>query len=219
MPLRGARSPAVAAVAIAAVVALGGCADPAYRYVSSSDRDVVLRVPNTWSPLKTSEVLKAVGQDTTTPQGWMVFYDSDANPSTNHFKTESVDHPVMMAQSLEVPEESRNLITTDLLKDIVQPVTEQARTSDELTRASSGLAPREFKLISDRTVSTKTERGVHLVYSYTTGSKVEYYDQIAVTDPKREKAHVVMVHCSQACFQANQEQIDAAVDSLTVKTT
>lgn len=219
MRLRAARLPAVAAASVLAI-AISGCSEPAFTYIANADRDVVLRVPRDWTPVSTDAVLKADGQDPSRSDfGWLVFYDADAKPSTTHLRSESVEHPVLIAQSLDVGAENRANLTADTLRNLLQPVTADARATDELSRASMGLSPRQFRLISDETVNTKTERGVHVVFSYQTGSRIEYYDQMAVTDPKRTRAHVVLVHCSQTCFQANEKQIDDAVDSLTVKST
>lgn len=220
MRLRAARVPAVAAVASVLAIVVSGCSQPAFTYIANKDRDVVLRIPRDWSPVSTDAVLKADGQDpSASDYGWLVFYDADAKPSTTHLRSDSVEHPVMIAQSLDIGAQNRANLTADTLRNLLQPVTADARASDEISRSSMGLAPREFTMISDQTVKTKTERGVHVVFSYQTGSRTEFYDQIAVTDPKRTRAHVVMVHCSQACFQANHKQIDDAVDSLTVKKT
>jgi hypothetical protein len=216
--LPGARLPAVAAAAVVLAVALSGCAQSSYTYVSNSDRDFVLRIPRTWSQVSTAAVLKADGTDTsTTDLGWLVFYDAAATPSTDHVRAESVDSPVMIAQSFDVDATSRASLTTDALRNIMEPVTADARASDAATRETEGLSPRTFKLISDQTVSTKLDSGVHEVFSYTTDGQTEYYDQIAVTDPKKTKAHFVLVHCSSACYQADQSQITAAVNSFTVK--
>ncbi len=218
MRLRAARLPAFWATGLVLAVLVTGCARPAFTYIANADRDAVLRVPSNWSPVSTDAVLKAGGQDPSQGgYGWLVFYDADAKPSTAHLRSESVDQPVMIAQSLDISPQNRTGLTDDTLRNILQPVTTDARASDEVSRAGMGLAPRQFTLISDKTLNTRTEHGVHLVFSYRTGSRTEYYDQIAVTDPKRTRAHVVMVHCSQACYQADKDQIAGAVDSLTVK--
>ncbi len=210
--------PAIAGASVALAIVVSGCAQPAFTYLANADRDVVLRVPRSWSPVSTKDVLKADGQDAAgSDYGWLVFYDADAKPSSTHLRSDTVDNPVLIAQSLDVAAENRANLTADTLRNLLQPVTAEARASDEVSRASMGLAPREFTMIKDETVNTKTERGIHVLFSYQTGSHTEYYDQIAVTDPKRTRAHVVMVHCSQQCFQANEDQITGTVDSLTVK--
>jgi hypothetical protein len=199
------------ALAATLVVAVGGCATaPKYRFVGSDDRDLVIRIPRSWTEINTNEALKASGVDPTTHSGWTAFYDGSTQPSVQHMKTPQVSAPVMVAQSLDVSASDRASVTDAQLRDLLLPGTPQVR--------STAQASDNFALIKDEKVSNRTEHGAHVVFYYrVAGSGREYFDQVAVTDPKRLRVHMVGVHCSQECFTTHAAEIDAAVSSLTLK--
>jgi hypothetical protein len=215
---RAARRLAPAAAALAAVALTSACGSPAYRFVANDDRDVVLRVPSSWSQVDTKSVLTAEGQPAPTGDyGWLVFYDASPSPDAGHVRAAGLSEPLMTARSLDIPDEVRATLTDEVLMDLWEPVTPAARDTDRMTRLAAGQPERTFRMVSTTTIHTSTERGFHLVFSYSSGPGVEYFDQVAVTDPDRTRVHTVMVRCSAACFRERRPEIDAAVRSLTVK--
>jgi hypothetical protein len=210
-----ARCPAAAAVpavvvAVLAVV-LGGCATPAYRFVGSSDHDVVLKVPRGWSQVNAKDALKASGVDPATVTGWTVFYDAASKPSAQDGQTKPANAPVLRVESVDVPEADRSQLTAEQMRELVLP-------GDDTSRATAAAAG-QFKLMVDKPVTSKTEVGAHVVFSLVTSTSpvAEVYDQVALTDPKRTRVHLLTVHCTQACYAADQRQIDNVVTSLTLK--
>ena len=177
----------------------------------------MLRLPTSWSKVDSAAVLRASGEDPTTAVGWMAFFDGSTKPSAKHASNAYADDPVLIARSLDISSEQRAGVTGDALRDLLIPVTEQARTEQQLTAAAAGQSAPVFKLMQDKTLTSKTERGVHVLYSYTIQGHTEVYDKVAVTDPKRTRVHLALVHCSLSCFTARSTEIDRVVSSLTVK--
>lgn len=200
----------VGLVLTAALVAtLSGCATPAYRFVGNDDRDLVIRLPRSWAPLDTAAALKASGIDpATSASTWTAFYDAAAKPVIEHVKSVSTDAPFMFAQSIPISAEQRSSVTDDQLRELMLPATPEIR--EVATKA------KDFVMLKDETVSKPKQRGKHIRYSYKIGTTTEYYDRIALTDPKRTVVHIVFVHCTQQCFAAHPE-IDDVVTSLTLK--
>jgi hypothetical protein len=251
--------------------ALTGCAQPAYHYVSSKNQDVVLRVPRTWTQLSTNDVLKASGQDPSGLTGWLAFYDAHPTPAPANLTADTVDMPVLAAESLPISESRRDVVTLDFLRDTFRPVSAAEQAKEAQARLAAGLPPRSVKVVLEQPVKTANAVGLHLVYSITTykatrapapaasaspGSaasptaapaagattgpaaspaagattgpaaspapaltvdSVEFFDQIAVTDPKKTKLHLLLVHCSQQCYSKYVDQITDSVTSFTVK--
>lgn len=213
------RNPALVAALLAAVVVLlgcAGCASPGYRFVGSEDRDLVLRVPRDWNVVKTADVLKASGVDPASRPGWLAFYDASSRPSPTHLRGTSATAPVMAVQSLPISAEERAGLTDDGLRNLVLPVTTTAREAIGMT-ATPGPGQPEFHLISDQVLNSKSEHGVHVLFSYTIKGATEVYDQVVVTDPKKTTAHLVLVHCVQSCFAQRADEIDGVTSSVTVK--
>lgn len=210
------------ALALLAVTALGagllaGCGAPAYQYVGNDDHDLVLRVPASWNKINSDDVLRASGEDPSTAVGWLAFFDASPRPSARHASGTYAEDPVMVIRSIDVPKEQRSSVTGDALRDLLIPVTEQARTEQQVSALAAGQSAPKFTLLASRTLSTENERGVHLTFSYATAGHTEVYDKLAVTDPKKTRVHLVLVHCSKACFDGRGKEIDAVVSSLTVK--
>ncbi len=207
-PIRGIRLP-IAVVLVTAGWVTAGCATPEYRFVGSDERDLVIRMPRSWSPLDHAAALKASGIDAATTQStWTAFYDAAAKPEVAHVKSISTDDPFLFAQSIPVAAEQRASITDAKLRELILPGTPEIR--DQAMKA------KDFAILADVTVSKRKQRGVRLRYSFKIGETKEIYDRIAVTDPKRTAVHLLFVHCTEKCFAAHPE-IDDVVTSLTLK--
>lgn len=204
-----ARSVGVVAAASLGLV-LTSCASPNYSYIGSSDHDLVLRVPRNWSAVNTKDALKATGVDPATVTGWRVYYDAYDHPDPKHLQLTSPSEPILVAQTLEVAQEQRASVTNDQLRQLLLPA--------DATALQAATASGTFALLKDETESRPKQHGVHLLFTIKAGTTTEYYDQIALTNPKQTVVSLVYVHCNQQCFQAHKSEIDDAVTSLTLKT-
>jgi hypothetical protein len=217
---------AVLGAAVAAtVVVLSGCANPEYRFISSSERDVVVRVPWEWARLDEEDVRKLgqtpeeQEQPQETPEGsWSAYFDASPKPAPAHVIGRDLAQPVVLLQSAHLPEEAAASLTTDQLRDVYLPVSENARTQRDVAAAAQQQEAPKFRLISDTPVQTKTALGVHVVFAYTNETgREEIYDQVTVTDKKQTRWHVLFVHCSAVCYEARKAEIQEITSSFTVK--
>lgn len=196
------------ALCLSIVAMLGGCARPEYRFVASSERDLVLRVPTSWNAINTKAALKASGNDPATWNGWAAFYDGSPKPALAHVKQPTTDDPILYARSIPVSDEERALVTDAGLLEMILPATAQER--------AAATKSKEFAILSKETVAQKHQHGAHVTFMHKIGNTVEVYDHIALTDPKARAIHVAFVHCTQQCFRSHPE-IDGVVTSLTLK--
>jgi len=221
--LRGRGSRAVLAGAAAlAVVTLAGCAKPEYRFVSNDERDVVVRVPWNWSRIdpgdvekigQTAEQQQQAEQTPDQPGHWLAYFDSATKPAPKHIVGDDLPTPVVWLRSENLPEAARESLTTDQLRDVLFPVSESGREQLQIQAQATGEKLPAFKLFSDDAVKTKTSNGVHVVFSM--GDEV--FDQVTVTDTKRTRFHMLLVHCSKQCYDRSKSQIAEITDSFTIK--
>jgi hypothetical protein len=197
------------ALAAGLAVALTGCAQPGYRFISNDDRDLVLRVPRSWQAIDTSEALKASGVDPATRTGWVAFYDAATQPAVGHLQAPSTDDPLLIAQTMPLTKEQGQTLTGNDLVEMLLPSTPEAR--------AAAVKAHTFAVLAQQNVSAPNEHGAHIRYRVKIGTTAELFDRISLTDPKHTSIYVVSVHCSERCFTAHSAEIDDAVTSLTLK--
>lgn len=217
-------------LSVALALTLAGCMNPEYRFVSSTERDVVVRVPWSWTRIDRADVLRAQQGDAAAatsqesqeapamPEGsWMEFYDGARRPNAAHLVADSVSAPVVMLQSGEISEAVRASVTPDALRNLFLPVTETARKERNLLLSASGQSVPKFRLLGDHEVRTKTATGVRVVFGYDHGRGEEIFSQVILTDPKHMRWHAVLIHCSAACYADRRGQIAEITTSFTIK--
>ena len=203
---------AVLTTALAVVAALSACTPPSYRFTASDADDLAVKVPRSWALVK-SGVPPASDGTAGEAGNWYAVYDAAARPSADHFDSRHAVAPVAMVRSLVVTAEQGQSLTADDLRDLYVPVTPQGRAESgapELTGAG-------FRLLEDAPLATRTSQGVHVVASYDLGEGAEVFDKVVVTDKRRTRVHVLVVHCSQSCYDSNRRSIADTVRSFTVR--
>jgi hypothetical protein len=207
-----------------AAVALAGCANPEHRFVSSSAKDVVVRVPWNWTQLDSDDVrnlgrTKEEAEQQEAPEGsWAVYFDGDSKPAVDHVVGMDLSAPVVRLESGDVPAEAKDTVTTDQLRDLVLPVSEARRAQLKVMAGTTTSELPTFRLISDTPVATKTAAGVHVVFAYRDADGAEeIYDQVAVLDADRKRWHLLFAHCSAECYRARKGEITEITDSFTIK--
>jgi hypothetical protein len=211
-----------AALALAAALAAGtaattltACAAPEHRFVASDADDVVIRVPRSWTVVRNG----APGTDPSAqpePDGaWEAVYDADAKPDPKHLNlTHRAKAPVALARTWVVTKEQADRADGEALRNMILPVTATARAASGASSVVSS-----FRLLADEDVRSATARGVHVVFSYDLGEGRgrEVFDQIAMVNSRKDRIHLFVVHCTQACYDTHRADISDAVDSFTVK--
>lgn len=202
-------------VCAATLLAMGlsACGPPTYRFESSDTNDLVLKVPRTWSLVRSGVPANTDG----TPAdagNWLAVFDSSNHPSLDHATSHHAVAPVAVVRTLVVTKDQGAAASDDTLRDLLWPVSPSGRQA----AAATGFTGTDFTMMADQTINTKQAHGVHVVYAYNLGEGLEVYDQIAVTDASKTRVHVFFVHCTKSCYEANRPQITATVRSFTVKT-
>jgi hypothetical protein len=201
----------LAGLALAAGIAatVSGCAQPSYRFVGSDDRDLVIRVPRSWTPIDHAAAVKAAGLDGAAQSGWTTFYDAAPKPNVVHVADLSTDDPVLFAESIPLTPEQRAIVSGNDLRELILPLTPELR--------AQAFKAKILVVLENQTLARPTENGSHIRYSYVVGGNTEIFDRIVLADPKLHAVHVLFVHCTQKCYARHAVEIHDVVTSLTLK--
>lgn len=204
-----------AAGLVAAIAVLAGCGSPEFRFVASPDHTVVFKVPRSWSTLDAKQV--SPGATSAATVKWLAFYDGSVRPQVSNAKAALPASPLLVAESFALTKEEAAALDDDALRNIARPVTDAAQAQDALERQAAGQQPLTIKVLLDQPIRAKHIAGVHLVFSAGTGGDLVLYNQVSVVDRQAGRAHILVIKCSDACYQSNQSQIEAVAQSFTVK--
>jgi hypothetical protein len=199
----------VAALLVLAA-ALTACGAPASTFVASPEDDLVLKLPRSWSALRNGPSADSTGQP---DGGWLAIFDGAAAPDVKHLDLDSdVTRPVAYAQVSVLTSDQASGMNGDKLRDLLLPFTAASRA--QIT-GDSRVAT--FKQISDYDVRAPNGTGVHVVFSYDLGKGREVFDQTALLGSKKTRVYLLLIRCSQACYDSTRAQIDDVVAHFTVK--
>ncbi|MDQ7991224.1 MAG: hypothetical protein AAGC63_00365 [Propionicimonas sp.] len=196
---------------------LAGCSAPEFSYVASGDSTSFIRVPSGWTQFREAVFeAAAFGDDTEGQQlaqsAWTVGFDASASPAVEHVMSISASAPAVYFQVREL--NGSTAITDDMMRDLLLPVTEQAR----LTAASQGRLLTGFQLVSDQSLDPGDGvHGVHTTFTYLIGSTVQTFDQKVLVNGDDTKLYTLLAHCSAQCFTTHADDLDDLVGSLTVR--
>jgi hypothetical protein len=197
------------------------CGAPSYTYVTNADDQLYFKVPTSWQRID-QKALDAVAATGLKPSeaaalkasSWSVAYDSAANPSVTHLLATSAQTPVVYSRVLSVDEDNRGGVTLDSLRNSFLPITENAR----LQAAANGTALPEADIRTDEVVKQHGLQGVHTVFRFPLGGRVEAFDQTAYRARDGSKIYLLLIRCAQTCYADRyQDELAPVVRSFTVE--
>jgi hypothetical protein len=212
------------AAALAAVIlecavlgAASGCSAPDHTYVANTANKTYFKVPASWHEIDEKTLKQTVTGASPTPDSdgdWVVAYDAAEAPSVNHLGASNTPEPIVFVSVRPVPTEAGGQVSLDNLRDLVLPVTATARSA----RGSSTTFS-DFKLVSDSVLTPKSGfRGVHEVFQYRVGGgPLQTFDETAYTNKDGSKVYLMLLRCSNECYQARRTELDSVVASFTVR--
>jgi hypothetical protein len=216
--MKSVRRPGVSALA-GLVVALGavlaGCSAPAYTYVANTKQQTYFKVPHGWTSIKSTALIKALTGGTNAGDMWTVGFDASGRPSADHVLPTVPTQPFVYATAAKVPSATSNALSYNLLKDMFLPV-----TSDDRTNATQeGFPLTGFQLLKSTTIAAgQGIHGIREIFDYTyPGGQVVTFDQESLTDADATSAFMLLIHCTQTCYQQNQAAINTVMESFTVR--
>ncbi len=197
--------------------AVGACGEGKYRYITSSAEQTYLRVPNDWRIFDEDEFFADV--ETLSPQQlraqkarqWVVAFDSAPEPALDNISIPG-RHPAGLVRVVELDDEAHDNVSLKLLR----------------AQVFDGTDPIEAQLSGDPNVEVLAHeditrpgglRGTHLIVNLRGATGQEYVttNYLALTDNATRRLYLLFIGCRASCYEQHKSQIEAIVDSWTVK--
>ena len=215
--LRHVARAAALALAVAGAGVLAGCGQPSQQFVSSTEDDLVVKVPSSWTVVRTGP-LQTSASSAPAPGSWFADLDGSSSPGRTQFGQHSASQPLAIARTYVLSGSSAGSVSDDDLRDLVLPVSPTAR-QNLLTNGSATTKSiaKTFVQLAEVPIQSSTSHGVHVTFSYDLGEGVQVFDQVAVSNLAQTREYLLLVQCSQACWNTQHKSIDDAVRSLAVK--
>jgi hypothetical protein len=201
--------------ATTATLGLTACGAPAYNYVADSSAGTYYKVPYSWHKISQQDLANALKAAGGSAAGvWSTAFDAGSSPSASHFLAANVTQPFVFAEVGSVSPTVSNELSYNLLRDFMLPVTSTSRSND----AASGFPLTNFKQLRDQTITAS--QGVHGVretfqYTFPDGT-ADTFDEDVLTNADETVVYFLMVHCTNACYSQNQDNINTIMSSFTV---
>jgi hypothetical protein len=225
------RGRVVTSVAAALVAAglLAGCAGSGQRYVKNSSDGVYFTIPDDWKLYEEDAILdfqsEELGPEAVESQrerSWQVFFDAAPSPSLRHLEQFLTSHPNGQAQVLELGPQERDMVSLEVLRNLVFPI-------DQIVEFDETLV----ELVDAEEINREGVRGVQFVFNVDTKTVQDLIDgvepdpnrkrkfatvnQTALVDSKTRKLYALVISCEADCYEDNKSTIEKVADSWTVE--
>jgi hypothetical protein len=202
-------------LAAALTVVLTACGAPQYTYVADSSAGTYYKVPYSWHQISQQSLNAALAAAGGSGAGvWSTAFDAGTTPSADHFLAPDVGQPFVFAEVGTLSSTVSNELSYNMLRDFMLPVTSTTRQQD----AASGFPLTDFKQLRDETITgSQGVHGVRETFQYTfPGGVSDTFDEDVLTNADQTVVYFLMVHCTNACYSQNENNIDTVMSSFTV---
>jgi hypothetical protein len=210
----------VVAIALCAGVLVAGCADSGYQYVTNKDQGAYFKVPDGWELFDLADEEerdappdRAEAVDLGGPEPWRIVFDAAPDPSVDHLREASPEHPVGIAEVAP--------ITTRAIRDGVDLAALRAMAlggqADPVALLEQG--DPNIELVSFEDITTEDGfRGNHIVVNLKLeDGSFRTIDHIALLDAATTRMYRFVVTCSAACYLENRAEIERIMDSWQIR--
>ena len=194
---------------------LVGCSAPKNHFPHLSSDGVYFKVPQSWKEISDRDLTNF--ESFNTDQGaldrlavvrWQVAYATKKLEPSEVFSAAPGEVPVAYIRVRDLYTDERDSVSLNTLRDAIFPI----------TKWGSDPSQAHFTSILDEEVTFKGASGVHSRYSFSQGSDaLQVVDQNALLSPDRNTLYLLVVRCSQSCYQQNQKVMEAISASLVVR--
>lgn len=200
------------AAGILIALAVSGCAAPSKQYVNADSYGMYLSLPREWvqvpdQQLKTAESgwSDDPGQVYAQTVLWQKVWGPAGITPDTVFSAEPADKPTAYAFVRDLLNVEQQQLGTDIptsLQDLIIPATS----------------------LSDAGINVDTEQwrkngfvGIHQRASYPTAAGSSTTEVVSMVSPKQNRLYVLVLRCSDDCYEVHRKDFTQIVDSLTFK--
>jgi len=182
---------------LASALVVGGCSvrGSDYQYVRSRSTGTYLRIPESWdvAAFETDEEITFA----------RVF---DGKKVDQDLPIVASDRPTGFVQVRELSDQERDVMSLELARNAV-------------FRIDDGVQAGEVEVVDFEAVDRDGFSGQRVVFRAETTDGTATIAQIVMLAPGSTRFHMLVVGCTTPCYDDNEKQIEAVIDSLTVKET
>ncbi len=202
-------------VVILSSVGLSACGAPQYTYVADSAAGTYYKVPYGWHQISQQSLDQALAAAGGSGAGiWSTAFDAESDPSASHFLAGNVTEPFVFAEVGQLSSTVSNELSYNMLRDFMLPVTSSTREQED----EDGFPLTDFKSLRDETITASLGvHGVRETFQYTyPGGISDTFDEDVLTNADQTIVYFLMVHCTNACYAQNENDINTIMTSFTV---
>lgn len=194
---------------------LSGCGAPSYTYVADSAAKAYYKVPNSWHPISKESMNAALAAAGGSGAGvWLTAFDGTKAPAADHFLSFQVAKPFAFSEIGQLNTDASNALSYNSLRDFLLPVT---ATQRQQVAASGQFPLTDFKLLRDETITARGGvHGVRETFQYTYQGVTDTWDEDVLTNANQDTVYFLIIHCTDACYNQNQADINTVMSSFTV---
>jgi hypothetical protein len=199
---------------VLATVTLSGCGAPAFTYVADSSAGTYYKVPAQWHQISQKDLNAAITASGGSSAGvWSTAFDANSAPSANDNDSIDIGEPYVFAQVGQLSSSDSSELSYDAMRDFWLPVTSTARQSN----SSDGFSGTNFAQLRDQTITASAGvHGVRETFQYTFNGVTDTFDEVVLTNADDTSLYTLEVHCTEACYSKNQNDINTIMSSFTV---
>jgi hypothetical protein len=195
------------------MIGLSACGAPAYTYVADGSAGTYYKVPTQWHQLSQKNLDAALTAEGLSGDGiWSTAVDAASRPSGGDFLSPDLAKPFVWAEVGTLSATASAEVSYNMLRDFMLPVSSSGRQED------TDFPLTDFKSLRDQTITAP--QGVHGVretfqYTFPTG-EVDTFDEDSLTNADQTVVYYLLVHCTNACYEQNQNAINTVMTSFTI---
>jgi hypothetical protein len=195
------------------MIGLSACGAPAYTYVADGSAGTYYKVPTQWHQLSQKTLDAALTAEGLSGGGiWSTAFDAGSTASGSDFLAPDLAKPFVWAEVGTLSSTTSAEVSYNMLRDFMLPVSSSARSEDTTFPLTN------FKSLRDQTITAP--QGVHGVretfqYTFPTG-EADTFDEESLTNADQTVVYYILLHCTNACYEQNQNAINTIMTSFTI---
>ena len=213
------------------------CGESEFRYVSNSNINTYLKVPNDWKVYTQDDLVGAeidAARQANQPSSlidvlinrqyqWRMAFDGDPEPSVEHTLT-LAEEPVVEVSVRALDQDEHDQVSLAALRNVIINYDEmKAESQNNLSGRGMGIAGEStstFRPIDEEELHFDDGvRGIRLRYVLRPNASSPFYafDQTTLVDSKAQRLYVLLIRSGEAQFLRHNQLFTEIAKSFTVK--
>ena len=203
--------------ALVLTLALMGCAQPSQKYASNESEGVYFAIPNSYHLISQKDLSKAESANTASGAAnraatviWQEAYSPNKSyTASTVLKIKTPDEPIVFIRTRNLMGDEINSISYNSMRDVIVPLTSWVD--------GTKTAP-QYDISLDEERIEKGARGVRSEFWFTSSDgEKQTINQTTLLSTDHTKIYILIIRCSNACFDKNRKILTKISDSFTVR--